>query len=166
MSEGKHPKESEDYVKIIESVPLLAQLSRSEVVKLADKLKHELVAVGKALMLQGEIGDKFYIIKKGLCEVEIKDGHDSEVIATLEKGDYCGEQALIYKDAKRNATVTAKLQTECLTLDRANFLQIFQDSSVLFAKRDVKRIAIKAETLQHMTIDKSKIPAKSEEQMD
>jgi len=156
---------SKDYVKIIETVPLLSQLTKSEVTKLAGNLKYELFAAGEALMTQGEKGDKFFIIKKGVCEVEIKDKQDWKVLATIANGDYCGEQALIYQDAKRNATIRAKVETECLTVDRANFLKVFRDSRVRFAKRDAKRFAIQSENLQRVTIDTSVITEKSPEQI-
>lgn len=87
------------------------------------------------------------------------------MLATIAKGDYCGEQALIYKDAKRNATIRAKVETECLTVDRANFLQIFRDSRVRFAKRDAKRFAIQSENPQRCTIDRSLITEKSPKQI-
>jgi len=156
---------SKDYVKIIETVPLLSQLTKSEVTKLAGNLKYELFAAGEALMTQGEKGDKFFIIKKGVCEVEIKDKQDWKVLATIANGDYCGEQALIYQNAKRNATIRAKVETECLTIDRANFLKVFQDSRVRFAKRDAKRVAIQSENLERCTIDRSVITKKSPEQI-
>lgn len=153
--------EFEASVKIIESVPLLAQLDRSEVIEMAKRLKREQFSEGETLMVQGEDGDKFFIIKEGICQVEVVDKENVEVVAMLGNGDYCGEQALISWDAKRNATVRAKFQTKCLTLDRANFMQIFQDSNVRFAKRDAKRAAIKAENFEEITIDKSMITSKT-----
>jgi len=157
--------ENEEYVKIIETVPLLSQLTASEITKLADNLKYELFAAGEVLMTQGQKGDKFFIIKKGVCEVEIRDKQDWKVLATIANGDYCGEQALIYQDARRNATIRAKVETECLTIDRANFLKVFRDSRVRFAKRDAKRFAIQSENLTRCTIDKSVITEKSPEQI-
>jgi len=159
-------KENEANVKIIESVPLLAQLERSEVIEMAKRLNHEQFSEGETLMVQGEDGDKFFIIKEGICQVEVVDKEKVEVVAMLGNGDYCGEQALISWDAQRNATVRAKFQTKCLTLDRANFMQIFQDSNVRFAKRDAKRAAIKAENLEDITIDKSLITSKTPEQIE
>jgi len=159
-------KDNEANVKILESVPLLTQLNRSEVIKMSQRLKHEQFFEGETLMVQGEDGDKFFIIKEGICQVEIVDKENVEVVAMLGKGDYCGEQALISWDAKRNATVRAKFETKCLTLDRANFMQIFQDSNVRFAKRDAKRVAIKAEKFDDITIDRSMIAAKTATQIE
>jgi len=158
-------KDTEANVKIIESVPLLAQLSRSERIEMANRLKHEQFLEGETLMVQGDEGDKFFIIKEGICQVEIKDKTDVAVIAMLGKGDYCGEQALISWDAKRNATIRAKFQTKCLTLDRAIFQQIFQDSNVRFAKREAKRVAILPESMEDISIDRSQITPKTPEQI-
>jgi len=162
-SADKLDKDCEENIKIIQSVPLMANLNRSEVIRLAENLKHDEFDEGEALMVQGEKGDKFFIVKEGICEVEINDKGASKVVATLGRGDYCGEQALISWDAKRNATVRAKFSTKCLTLDRANFLKIFQDSKVRFAKRDAKRGAIQAENVEDVLIDRSKITPKSPE---
>jgi len=159
-------KDTEANVKIIESVPLLAQLNRSERIEMANRLKHEQFLEGETLMVQGDEGDKFFIIKEGICQVEIKDKKDVAVIAMLGKGDYCGEQALISWDAKRNATIRAKFQTKCLTLDRAIFQQIFQDSNVRFAKREAKRAAILPEMMEDSSIDSSEITSKTPEQID
>jgi len=159
-------KDTKANVKIIESVPLLAQLSRSEMIEMANRLKLEQFLEGETLMVQGDQGDKFFIIKEGICQVEIADKKDVAVVAMLGKGDYCGEQALISWDATRNATIRAKFQTKCLTLDRANFLEIFQDSNVRFAKRDAKRAAILPESLEDISIDRSQVTSKSPEQVD
>lgn len=159
-------KDTEANVKIIESVPLLAQLNRSERIEMANRLKHEQFLEGETLMVQGDEGDKFFIIKEGICQVEIEDKKDVAVIAMLGKGDYCGEQALISWDAKRNATIRAKFQTKCLTLDRAIFQQIFKDSNVRFAKREAKRAAILPETMEDISIDRSEITQKTPEQIE
>jgi len=153
-------KEIQGIIKIIENVPLMPKLTRTEVIKLADSLKHEELEEGQTLMVQGETGDKFFIIKEGICSVEVKDQKETKVVATLCKGDYVGEQALIALDAKRNATVRAKFQTKCLTLSREKFMTIFKDSKLKFAERVAKRLAIQAEKIEEVLTDKSKITPK------
>jgi len=156
-------KEVQGIIKIIENVPLMPELTRTEVIKLADSLKHEEFEEGETLMVQGETGDKFFIIKEGICSVEVKDQKETKVVATLCKGDYVGEQALITWDAKRTATVRAKFQTKCLTLSREKFMTIFKDSKLKFADRAAKRLAIQAEKIEEVLMDKSKITPKGPE---
>jgi len=157
--------ELQNYVKIIESVPLFSSLSKSEVATMADNLKHEQFKAGQLLMVQGEKGYKFFIIKSGICQVEVKDGKDHKLLAVISKGDYCGEQALISDNTIRNASIRAEVPTECLTLDRANFLDLLRDSKVRFANRPAKRAAIQAENLQSCKIDRSTITPKSPEKI-
>lgn len=71
------------------------------------------------MVRQGDRGDKFYIIRGGEVVVTKREGDDGEKrIGVLKRGDYFGEQALLYED-RRLATVTALPPgVECLTLDR------------------------------------------------
>eukprot|EP00495_Collosphaeridae_sp_1-RS-2012_P000133 TRINITY_DN0_c4_g1_i11.p1 TRINITY_DN0_c4_g1~~TRINITY_DN0_c4_g1_i11.p1 ORF type:complete len:710 (+),score=129.25 TRINITY_DN0_c4_g1_i11:306-2435(+) len=123
----------------------------------------EIYAPGEKLMTQGEKGDKFFIITSGVCEILATEQGKTRLIAVLEEGDHCGEQALL-KEATRNATVQAKTEIQCLSLDREDFRKILKDTNVRFAKRDAKRAAIDTEILDNFEIDKSKMKPKTDEE--
>ncbi len=91
--------------------------------EVAAKMQREKFAPGAAIIRQGEVGDKFYIVRSGQVEVSrIKDGR-SDTLVTLGAGSFFGELALM-RDEPRAATVTAAEPTEVLTLTKDIFLQV------------------------------------------
>ena len=73
---------------------------------------------------QGETGDKFYIIRKGVavCTQQGADGKVAEV-ARLQEGHYFGEISLLTSKA-RQATVTASGPLDVLSMDRKTFKRV------------------------------------------
>ncbi|RLN67373.1 hypothetical protein BBJ29_004889 [Phytophthora kernoviae] len=61
------------------------------------------VNAGETVIMEGEIGDKFYVVRSGRFDVVANDGH---MINRLAIGSTFGELGLIYR-AKRTATVIA-----------------------------------------------------------
>lgn len=156
-------KETQKIVDILKGIQLLSGLTDLEQDVLARKMSTKVFPAGEKLMTQGEKGDKFFIITSGTCEVITIEQGKTRLIATLEEGDHCGEQALL-KEATRNATVQAKTEIQCLSLDREDFRKILKDTNVRFAKRDAKRAAIDTEILDNFEIDKSKVKPKTAEE--
>ncbi|MEW6685681.1 MAG: cyclic nucleotide-binding domain-containing protein [Candidatus Edwardsbacteria bacterium] len=105
----------------IASVSLFAGMTVEEKQMIQARLKEERHKKGEVIVNQGEIGDKFYIVKSGEVTVSVKDKLGLEQpVATLGPGDYFGEIALI-KKIPRTATVTAKSEVSLFTLGRADF---------------------------------------------
>ncbi|KAJ2952804.1 hypothetical protein O0L34_g7163 [Tuta absoluta] len=118
-------QEQEDNVRFLSSVPLLLGIHPIELAKISDFLKREFFSAGTAVVRQGERGDKFYIIRGGTVVVTKRDGDGTEErVATLGRGEYFGEQALLHED-RRLATVVAQPPgVECLTLQRGPFTEL------------------------------------------
>ena len=76
------------------------------------------MAAGQDVIVQGEIGDRFYVIDHGQVEV-IEDGKPKREQAD---GECFGEIALI-RDVRRTATVSALRETRLLALDRERFIE-------------------------------------------
>jgi CRP-like cAMP-binding protein len=93
-------------------------------------MKQETFESGQAIVRQGEIGDKFYIIESGTVEVTAKKGGKPLTDVTLGPGDFFGEVALL-TGAPRNATVIAREPVEVLTLAKEHFDQALQRSKTL-----------------------------------
>jgi len=163
-SNDERRREIKQCINIIQGVPLFASLNKSQVTKMAENLKLETFSAGEYIMVQGEKGDKFYILLEGVAVVEIINKGSYTVVATLVKGDFFGEQALITWSSRRKTSVRAKYHSKCLYLDRATFVDIFQGSEVLFIRRWVKRKTI-CEKLGAFPIDKSHVSAKSDEKI-
>jgi len=86
-----------------------------------ERLSHDLVTIdvepGEDVIVQGEIGDRFFLIESG--EVEVIENGDFR--RTEGPGESFGEIALLY-DVPRTATVRAKVATRLLALERDQFL--------------------------------------------
>ena len=75
---------------------------------------------GDVVFYQGDVGDKVYIIENGECEViQHRDGAE-KVVATLSKGKYFGEMAVL-ADTTRNATIRARTRMDVLIVAKSDF---------------------------------------------
>jgi putative ABC transport system ATP-binding protein len=106
----------------LQKVPLFSGLTPARLVEVAENMKEEAHPPGSYLIRQGEVGDKFYLIKKGDVEVYVDDGTASHLTATLGAGEVFGEVALL-EDKPRNATVVTKDAVEVYTLSKQGFHQ-------------------------------------------
>lgn len=99
-------------------VELLAGLPGEVLVRLAKQMEREEVAPGRAIVREGEPGDRFYVLLAGMCSVTWSSlGGRRDVIRP---GDYFGEVALAM-DMPRTATVTAITPAVVASCDRATF---------------------------------------------
>ena len=85
----------------------------------------ESVEAGRVIFQQGEEGDCAYFIQSGEVNVIRQADGAQRVFATLSKGQYFGEIALI-SDAPRNATVRAVTPTRLAVLGKQNFLTLLK----------------------------------------
>ena len=81
-------------------------------------------ASGDKIIVEGEEGYEFFIVSSGevICTKKI-DEKETEVSDALVKGDYFGELSLINNET-RQATVTARMDTKCLCIDRKTFKRL------------------------------------------
>ena len=105
-------------LEVLRSVDLFASLPAPEFEGLAARLTEVTAAPGTAIVTEGEIGHHFYVIEDGEAEVS----RDGRLVATLGRGDYFGEIALL-RHVPRTATVMAKMPTTLLSLEREAFLE-------------------------------------------
>lgn len=104
----------EENFAFVSSVPLFQMLTKNEIDVLLSSMTELKYIVGQKIIKEGDSGDLFYVIKDGtvLCTqggVELRHMH---------KGEFFGEQALLY-NSPRTATVTAvEKVVRCLALGR------------------------------------------------
>jgi putative peptide zinc metalloprotease protein len=111
----------QSYRALLQRIPLFATMDGAELDLLCTQLRLEPVSPGRAIIRQGEPGDRFYIVHRGHVEVTQRDARGvSNVVDQLDRGDYFGELALL-NDAPRNATCRATVPTELLSLSRSDF---------------------------------------------
>lgn len=104
-------------IRLLQRVPMLAPLPLPTIELLARGLEGLEVPAGKAVVTEGEIGDRFYIVESGEAEVE----GAGLVVATLGAGEGFGEIALLRR-TRRTATVRAKTPLRLRALDAERFL--------------------------------------------
>nr|KAE8946392.1 hypothetical protein PF009_g3975 [Phytophthora fragariae] len=110
-------------LEVLGKIAMLSKLTSSELQQVAAAMDWEEFEEQAAIVRQGEVGEKFYIINKGEIVVTQVDANTGEenVIRRLKAGDHFGEMAL-FKDEMRSATCTAVTRVQCVTLERAHFI--------------------------------------------
>lgn len=104
-------------INLLRSLPLFALLPAAQVEGLARSLQPLAVTGGTELIVQGELGDRFYVVADGEIEVT----RDGSRVATLERGDGFGEIALLH-DVPRTATCRAVGPARVYVLAQTDFL--------------------------------------------
>ncbi|KAI9540722.1 cGMP-dependent protein kinase 1 [Dissostichus eleginoides] len=112
------------YTDYLRSVPSLQSLPEDILSKLADVLEETHYSDCDYIIRQGATGDTFFIISEGQVKMTQQSSPgDEQVMKTLNKGDWFGEQALKGEDV-RTASVTAVGDVTCLVIDRESFKQL------------------------------------------
>jgi ATP-binding cassette, subfamily B, bacterial len=92
--------------------------------ELAELFANERIPASRAVIQQGDAGDRFYLVVRGRLAVTLhKDSGEDELVAVLQDGDHFGEIALLRK-APRVATVTAEVPSLLLSLAQEHFLDV------------------------------------------
>lgn len=97
---------------------LFASLPSPAVERLAADARRRSVPSGSVVLAAGEVGDRYYIVDRGRCDVTV----NGDCVTTVEPGGSFGEIALLH-DVPRTATVTAVEDAELLAFEREAFLQ-------------------------------------------
>jgi len=108
----------------LRKVPLLEGLTKEQVKGICKQLKTEVYDAGQTIVSYGDIGNAFYIIQNGECEVLSgkSEARSSYPVQILSSGHHFGERSLL-RDEPRAATVRAKTKTSLLVLSK----QVFQN---------------------------------------
>lgn len=106
-------------LELLLALPLFAPLSRPVVERFARRLERVEVPAGQAIIVEGDVGDRFYIIESGSVVATF----GSVELSTAGPGEPFGEIALL-RNVARTATVTATEPTVVFALDREDFLAV------------------------------------------
>ena len=118
-------------VALLRELTLFAPLPALALERLALRLERLDVPASTAVITQGEIGDRYYILASGAADVRI----DGALVSRLGPGEGFGEIALL-RDVPRTATVTTSEPAELYALDRETFLEAVSSSKRSFAAAD------------------------------
>lgn len=98
--------------------PVFAALPAPQVERLARTVARRHSATGSAVVVQGDVGDHYFLIVDGTFSV-VRDG---ETVNSLGAGQSFGEIALL-RDIPRTSTVTATSDADVLVIARDDFLE-------------------------------------------
>jgi ATP-binding cassette subfamily B protein len=98
-------------------IGLLAELPGERLARLAERMRREDVAGGEAPIIEGEEGDRFYVILNGLFAVS---NFGTLPRRMLRPGDYFGEVALAM-NVPRTANVRALTPATVASCDKQTF---------------------------------------------
>jgi CRP-like cAMP-binding protein len=102
-------------------VPLLNNLEPGKRLQLAEQMRRRELNDGDEVMHQGDLGESMFVIEAGDCGIWVEDEYGLREVATLTRGQFFGEQALV-NNAARTASVLAKGDgCICLELTRGRF---------------------------------------------
>ena len=99
-------------------IGLFQELPGEVLTKLAHNMRRADVNAGDPIVLEGEEGDHFYVILRGLCAVSNQGGLGPRRM--LRPGEYFGEVALTMH-VPRTASVTALVPTTLASCDKETF---------------------------------------------
>ena len=98
-------------------IGLLAELPGERLAELAARMRREQVAPGRAVVSEGEPGERFYVVLSGMLTVSQESLGARRV---LRPGDYFGEVALAM-EIPRTASVRALTPATVASCDRETF---------------------------------------------
>jgi CRP-like cAMP-binding protein len=106
-------------VQALKRAPLLAGLSRKELIELAKVTEDVDLGAGQVLCKEGQSGEEFFVIMEGEVEVTRR----GKTLGTRGRGEFFGEIALV-EDIPRTATVIARTPLRFFVLMRRDFLRL------------------------------------------
>ena len=98
-------------------IGLLATLPGETLARLASNMTREEIAAGEGVVIEGEAGDRFYVVLSGMLTVSQRSRGAQSI---LRPGDYFGEVALAM-NVSRTASVRALTPVTVASCDRETF---------------------------------------------
>lgn len=126
-------------IDFLAQVPILRPLTERQRVAIATSLQERIYNKDDMIVKQGDMGDTFYIIEEGEVQVREHRGDSTVDLVTRKRGDYFGEMALL-KDEPRSADCIALGNVKCLTLSRAEFMELLGDLHELLEHNQAVRL--------------------------
>lgn len=118
----KSPEVYSNLLRVVAKSPLLRTLDEEQKDMIVKAFSGPLIKQGgEDVIVQGDIGDVFYLLEEGAVDVHIsKGGKPAIKVHTYKPGDAFGELAIMY-NAPRAATCRAAVESKLWALDRVSF---------------------------------------------
>ena len=111
----------------------LPTLTHQQMLKATHNIQPVHYEPGAIIIEQGSIGDKLYIVTKGMAEVTLRRPDQADVVvARVDSGQYFGDVELMFHGGKNAARVRASRETpvEAISLDQQTFNELIAESEV------------------------------------
>lgn len=121
-----YPKSDEQKLKIIDAInraSVFRKLDTYSITVVVNAMRLLKVSENKAVIVQGDIGQHFYIIETGIFELETNIGGSYGKSNILENSGSFGDHSLVF-DTPSPYTVRAKTDGEVWMLDRRTFKRV------------------------------------------
>ncbi|MEE9551729.1 MAG: cyclic nucleotide-binding domain-containing protein, partial [Gammaproteobacteria bacterium] len=120
-------EDSGDWMTTMLQSELFSRLPTANIHQLFALLEEVEAKAGDTIIKQGDVGDQYYIIQTGRCEVTRSPSEGAKPIklAELRGGDSFGEEALL-TDAKRNASINMLTDGILMQLSKDNFINLIK----------------------------------------
>jgi len=130
MAEG--PVELEFARSALKRCALFARMDDASLDTVCASLRVRRYRRNETIFHQGDPGDALYIVESGSVKVVLPspEGEDAAIIATLDRGNFFGELALL-DGADHSATAVAVEATQTLVLRREPFERLVEDEPAL-----------------------------------
>jgi len=123
----------------LESIPLFANLSPSQLDLIASALERRAYRAGEDIFLQGSAADGMYIVESGDAVLFRTDPDGSQKpLATINAGESVNQEAL-FKEAIQSATMRAAQPLIALKLNRGSFTHLLEQHPDLGAAFGLSR---------------------------
>ncbi|TYZ67595.1 hypothetical protein PybrP1_007826 [[Pythium] brassicae (nom. inval.)] len=122
----------------IQNLCIAPFLNQSQINGLAVRFKSELFIPGDTVIVEGDLGNKLYIVKHGAAMVVWK--ATGTAVAALNPGSLFGEVAFFLRGQRRIASVQATTYSELLLLDRQSWEALLHSCQPDEAQRTEKAL--------------------------
>lgn len=141
---------TEEMVAMLANVPLFQGLNNRQLKQIASRLVPRTYQPDQAILTQGKSGFGMFMIISGRAEavVELADGSKT-VVNEFGPNDFFGEVTML-DGGPRTASVIACEETECLILDRIQFIALMHDDAKMASEIAIelaKRVRRSVDTL-------------------
>lgn len=119
---------SDDWMTALLQTKAFHKIPPSNIQAIFMRLQRVDCRAGEVVIKQGDVGDYFYVVVKGICSVARETPLNKEGVrlAELKMGDTFGEEALI-SEVKRNATVTMVTDGCLMRLAKEDFRKLLHE---------------------------------------
>src|SRR6266850_212242 len=111
---------------LLENVTILAGLDEAAVVFLSQRATQTLTPAGTVIIREGEVGNRFFLIREGTVAVCKNFTQPNEVeLRKLSEGDFFGEMCIL-ETLPRSATVRALVDCNLYVLNSLVFYHLYE----------------------------------------